>query len=141
MGIRLRPRFILILWLFVICGITGIMDSDVPMLLSLNHHHKQATGKVLRMIPNSHGTIEVSYFVSGMKYQRSFFLIAPGQLASDGTVTTVYYSPEDPETSCIGPPADILEQLLHEWILFALLITIFFFVILTSMPRTERSPS
>ena len=43
---------------------------DVPQLLRLHLHHAETTGRVIRVIPNSHGLTEIEYLIQGTPYKR-----------------------------------------------------------------------
>ena len=89
---------------------------DVPHLLILHFHHAETTGRVIRVIPNSHGLTEIAYSVRGTEYDREL----PGYwvpLSRAGSEPIpVYYNPNDPSIAAAVPTTEILSGQLPSWI-------------------------
>jgi hypothetical protein len=89
---------------------------DVPHLLSLQFHHAETTGRVFRVIPNSHGLTEIEYSVQGVPYKREVpgYWVPVGDV--EGESIRVYYDPNEPSTASAVPADEILRGQVPAWI-------------------------
>jgi len=98
---------------------------DVPHLLSLHFHHAETTGRVVRVIPDSHGLTEIAYSVRGTPYTREM----PGYWVTDlnepGKPLRIYYDPNDPTVASAEPADQILIGQFPAWIAGSLLGSLF----------------
>jgi hypothetical protein len=109
----------------VAVGIGFVIDA--PHLFLLRRHHAQTTGKVTRLLPNSHGAIEFTYSVDGATYSR---ITSPyGISRVEGLAVPVYYYPDDPRIAFTAPAGDILDGQLPSWIAAAWLGALFGFAV------------
>jgi hypothetical protein len=120
------PTAIGIIWIVLFCLIAGIIGKiiDAPRLWLLQREHRETLGEVMRLVPQSHGLVEVRYLVDGDAYQRSFEPHLGSQLIAEGDSVLVYYSPHHPENASIYPPADILTEELPPWLLGSFLLSV-----------------
>ena len=79
---------------------------------------------VIRLLPESHGMVDVRYVVADVTYQRTFAPHLQSSLISKGASVRVYYWPEDPNVAVIAPPAEILTEQLPSWLAGSLLISV-----------------
>ncbi len=98
---------------------------DAPHLLGLHVHHAETTGRVVRVIPNSHGRTEIEYSVRGAPYKRDVPFYWVPIPHSEGEALRVYYDPSDPSVASAVPAAEILTGQLRSWIGGSLLGSIF----------------
>ena len=123
----LRNTFsIAVLWIlsFGLMVILIGLAIDGPHLLVLERRHAETPGQVIRLLPESHGMVEVRYVVADVTYQRTFAPHLQGSIISKGASVRVYYWPEDPNVAVIAPPAEILTEQLPSWLAGSLLISV-----------------
>jgi hypothetical protein len=117
-----RKRLIAgVVWLLSFGGALTVIGFviDAPGLLRLQHQHAEVQGEVTRLLPETHGLVEVRYAVAGTVYKRA---LRPNRNpVLEGTKVAVYYSPQDPGVAVIGPPADALATELPSWLAGSLL--------------------
>jgi hypothetical protein len=98
---------------------------DVPQLLRLHLHHAEATGRVIRVIPNSHGFTEIEYSIQGTPYKREFPGYWVPALRTDGGSIRVYYDPNEPSVASAVPADEVLMGQLPSWIGASVLGSVF----------------
>jgi hypothetical protein len=89
---------------------------DVPHLLILHIHHAETTGRVIRVVPNSHGLTEIAYSVRGTQYDREVpgYWVPYSQAGIEPI--RVYYNPNEPSIAAAIPADEILSGQLPSWI-------------------------
>ena len=93
---------------------------DAPHLLILRFHNAETTGRIVRVIPNSHGLTEISYSVRGTPYTRDVpFYWVSEHLQSEQL--RIYYDPNDPTLASAAPADEILKGQIPAWIAFSAL--------------------
>jgi hypothetical protein len=105
-------------FLFMAAAIGFIIQA--PRLMILRLHHASTTGRVVRVIPNSHGLTEIAYSVHGTQYTRE----VPGYWVSPqkpGEPLWIYYDPIDPRVAAAAPADQILIGQFPAWIAVSLL--------------------
>jgi hypothetical protein len=107
---------------FAVIGTAIAFVIDAPHLLLLEHQHAETVGRVIRLVPNSHGLVEIGYSVDGRTYVRSVppFGVADLPLG-EGKAVPVYYYPSDPAIAFLAPSGTILKEQLPSWIAGSLL--------------------
>jgi len=109
-----------------ICLATAVgFVIDAPHLLKLHFSHAQTTGRIVRVIPNSHGLTEIAYSVGGIPYTRDvpFYWVAE---PNDSAATVrIYYDPRDPSIASAAPADEILSGQLPSWIAGSVLGSVF----------------
>ena len=91
-------------WLLVFgltCTLIGVV-TDVPDLLLLQHDHAVTPGVVTRLVPASHGCVEIRYTVGKTGYIETLFPYSEND-TSVGASVPVYYSPNDPQIAFTAP--------------------------------------
>ena len=107
---------IVVVWVLAFCfaAVAVGLELDVPDLLRLTHDHATAAGSVLRLVPDSHGMVEVQYDTSGQVYRKK---LLPGRMLIPGDSVVVYYLPSDPAVASLTPPAEQLsDNLAFGWV-------------------------
>ncbi|MBI2679840.1 MAG: hypothetical protein HYX25_02395 [Candidatus Solibacter usitatus] len=89
---------------------------DAPRLLILYFHHAETTGRIVRVIPNSHGLTEIAYSVDGTPYKRSVPFYWVSDAHTQGESVRIYYDPNDPSVASAAPADQILTGQLPSWI-------------------------
>jgi hypothetical protein len=89
---------------------------DAPHLLILYFNHSQTTGRIIRVIPNSHGLTEISYSVGGTEYKRDVPFYWVPDLDTPRKPLRVYYDPRNPSLAAAVPADEILSGQLPSWI-------------------------
>ena len=79
---------------------------DAPHLFLLERHHAETVGQVVRLVPESHGAIEIRYSVAGITHFRRTQPYV-NRLLTEGDSVPVYYYPPDP-TVAAGIIGEIL---------------------------------
>ena len=88
---------------------------DAPHLLILHFNHSQTTGRIVRVIPNSHGLTEIAYSVGATEYTRKVpFYWIDGPTTQRGPLL-IYYDPHDPSIASGAPPDEILSGQFPSW--------------------------
>ncbi len=118
----IRPLNVLVVWLLTFCAAAIFVASEdnLPNLFRLRHEHAEIAGKVTRLVPLSHGQVEVEYTVSAMAYKNTF---EPGHPVAEGESVRVYYSPGDPTIAVIAPPAEMLTDRLAGLYVISMLLS------------------
>lgn len=127
------PLLIAWLVLFCIAGIAIGFIIDVPDLLRLQGNYGEVPGSVARLIPESHGLVEVTYIVKGVMYTRSVMPHLEDHAIAEGDSVQVYYSPSTPAVAVIAPPSEILAEQIPSWIAGSLLISIVLIISIGSL--------
>lgn len=125
---------------FVLGGIIIGLVIDAPNLLMLRRESAETTGRVARLVPNSHGLVEVLYEIAGKAYTGEFQPHIYDQPLNEGDVVRVYYSPQNPTIAFLAPPSDVLKEQFPAWIAGSLVLSIFGVVAALTLWR-PRSPS
>ena len=101
---------------FITLAVAIGLIIDVPHLLILHFNHAQTTGRIIRIIPNSHGLTEIAYSVGDTTYKRDvpFYWIPDSDAGPEPL--RVYYSPRDPSIASAVPADEILSGQLPSWI-------------------------
>jgi hypothetical protein len=98
---------------------------DVPRLLRLHFHSAETTGRIIQLIPNSHGLAEIEYSIQGTSYKRE----VPGYWVPfphmQGKPIRVYYDPNDPSVASAVPADEVLTGQLPSWIAGSMLGSLF----------------
>ena len=89
---------------------------DAPHLLILHFNHSQTTGRIIRVLPNSHGLTEIAYSVGGIEYKRDVPFYWVPNLDAPREPFRVYYDPHDPSLAAAVPADEILSGQLPFWI-------------------------
>jgi hypothetical protein len=120
------PSSIGALWILSFCLMATVIGfvSDAPQLLLLEHNHAETLGEVTRLLPASHGLVEVRYVVAGSTYQGTFAPHLQSRRIDEGDSVRVYYSPRDPKDASIFPPDEILAEQLPSWLAGSLLLSV-----------------
>jgi hypothetical protein len=112
---------VMILFAGAVLGFASIATAmgfaiDVPHLLRLHRHSAETTGRVIQVIPNSHGLTGIEYSVEGTSYKRE----VPGYWVpfphTKGEPIRVYYDPNDPSVASAVPADEVLTGQLPSWI-------------------------
>jgi hypothetical protein len=101
---------------FITLAVAIGLVIDAPHLLILHFNHAETTGRIIRVIPNSHGLTEIVYSVGGASYKRNvpFYWVPDSNARSEPL--RVYYSPRDPYIASAVPADEILSGQLLSWI-------------------------
>ncbi len=93
---------------------------DAPHLLLLERQHADTMGRVIRLVPDSHGQIEIKYSVGGVTYRQTVpvYGILPPVIA--GQPVPVYYYPPDPVVVFTAPPEEVFEEQRPSWVVFSM---------------------
>ena len=89
---------------------------DAPHLLILHFNNSQTTGRIIRVIPNSHGLTEIAYSVGGIEYRRDVPFYWVPDLDAPREPLRVYYDPHDPALAAAVPADEILSGQFPSWI-------------------------
>ena len=112
---------------------------DAPHLLLLQRRHAETNGHVVRVIPNSHGLVQIRYCVGGTSYTRDvpgFGVFGP---LAEGGLLRIYYDPKNPSIAFAAPAGEILAGQLPSWIVGSLLGSLFGFGVALNISRyTDR---
>jgi hypothetical protein len=124
------PLKIAAIWLLSFCLMaTAIAFAiDAPQLILLCHEHAETSGEVIRFLPQTHGLVEVRYTVAGTVFRHAFSSHLEVNTIVEGGPVRVYYSPHDPATAVIAPPAEVLSEQLPSWLAGSLLASTGIFV-------------
>jgi hypothetical protein len=98
---------------------------DAPHLLMLHFNHAQTTGRIVRVIPNSHGLTEITYSVGGITYTRDVPFYWVAEPNTQRQPLRIYYDPHDPSIASAVPADEILSGQLPFWIAGSLLGAVF----------------
>ena len=123
----LRNAFsVAVLWMlsFGLMIVVIGLAIDGPHLLLLQRRHAETVGEVVRLLPESHGMVEVRYLVANVTYKRAFPPHLQRSRINEGDSVRVYYRPEDPNVAVIAPPSEILTEQLPSWLAGSLLISV-----------------
>jgi hypothetical protein len=89
---------------------------DAPHWMLLFRSQAEASGKITRLVPNSHGAVEIAYTVMGSAFSRLAPWHGPPANRSQDNDITVYYYPPDPSIAFTASADDILDEELPGWI-------------------------
>jgi hypothetical protein len=89
---------------------------DAPHLMKLHFNHAQTTGRIVRVIPNSHGLTEIAYSVRGIAYTRDVPFYWVAEPNTSAAILRIYYDPNDPTIASAAPVDEILSGQLPSWI-------------------------
>ena len=92
------------------------------------------SGTVTRLVPDSHGCVEIRYTVGKRGYIETLRPYVEND-TSVGASVAVYYSPNDPQIAYTAPPADVLAEEWPGWLGFALIMS---FPITYALPQLGR---
>ncbi len=102
---------------------TGVAFAiDAPHLLLLYFQHERTVGRVFRLVPNSHGLVDVGYSVGRTAYRRELFPYGIEAPPKVGETIPVHYYPRDPAVAATAPAGEILAGELPAWIVASLLL-------------------
>jgi hypothetical protein len=104
------------------CTFIGAV-MDVPDLLLLQHEHAVTPGIVMRLVPASHGCVEIRYTVGKTEYIETLFPYSDND-TSVGASVPVYYSPNNPRNASTAPPADVLAEESPGWLAVSMFMSI-----------------
>jgi hypothetical protein len=101
---------------FITLSVAIGLVIDAPHLVILHFNHAQTTGRVIKVIPNSHGLAEITYSVGGTSYRRDvpFYWLPSSDVRPDPL--WIFYSPRDPSIASAVPASEILWGQLPAWI-------------------------
>jgi hypothetical protein len=111
---------------------------DAPHLLLLHQQNSRALGRVIRVEPENHGVVDVSYEVGGRTYSGQF---SPDGLTlpiNEGAVVRVYYYPPNPNVAFLAPAGKILTEELPFWITGSLFFSLFVTGIVLSLRKSAN---
>jgi len=89
---------------------------DAPHLLILHFNHGQTTGRIVRIIPNSHGLTEIAYSVGGITYTRDVPFYWVAEPKTQRQPLQIYYDPHGPSIASAAPADEVLSGQLPFWI-------------------------
>ncbi len=93
---------------FIVPAMATALMIDVPDLLILHFNHSQIAGRIIRVIPNSHGLIQIAYSVGGTEYERNVPSDWVPRLDTRRKPLRVYYNPHNPSIAAAIPADEIL---------------------------------
>jgi hypothetical protein len=101
---------------FIALAVAIGLIIDAPHLLILHFNHAQTTGRVIKVIPNSHGLTEITYSVGDASYRRDvpFYWLPDADVRPEPL--RIFYSPRDPSIASAVPAIEILRGQLPAWI-------------------------
>jgi hypothetical protein len=111
---------------------------DAPHLLLLHQQNSRALGRVIRVEPENHGVVDVSYEVSGRTYSGQFSPAGLTLPITEGTMVRVYYYPPNPNIAFLAPAGEILTEELPFWITGSLLFSLFVIGIVLSLHKSAN---
>lgn len=110
---------------------------DVPHVLLLHHSQSETVGKVIRQIPESHGSIDVGYSVGGTSWRQA---MAPHRLllpVREGETVRVYYYPRDPAIAFAAPAEELLTDAITTCVFGSLLGALIGFTVALYLCKTR----
>jgi hypothetical protein len=98
---------------------------NAPYLFRLHFRFAETTGRIIRVVPNSHGATEIEYSIQGTSYERE----VPGYWVpfphTPGKPIRVYYDPNNPSVASAVPADEVLIGQLPSWIAGSMLGSLF----------------
>ena len=125
--------------LFCTVAIATGFATDLPRLLQLQQAHAEVVGKVVHVLPASHGLVEIIYVVDGVTHTFTTAPHLPGGPIIEGSSVRVYYSPKDPSVVVAAPPSDILTEELQSSVVVCLFIALGTAIVLLVWMRNKDS--
>src|SRR5260370_18546807 len=112
----------IVLWILCFCLIASIIGFVIgaPVLFLVNYERGETTGEVTRLLPDTHGLVEVKYSVAAVSYRRGFRPSGKENEIAERAYVHVYYWRRDPSIAFIAPPYEILEEEYPAWVITAL---------------------
>lgn len=111
---------------------------NAPHLFLLHQQNSRALGRVIRVEPENHGVVDVSYEVSGRTYSGQF---SPDGLTlpiNEGATVPVYYYPPDPNIAFLAPASEIVTEELPFWITGSVFFSLFVTGIVFSLGKSAN---
>lgn len=91
---------------------------DAPHLLLLERQQADTVGRVIRLVPESHGQVEIEYRVAGVAHRQILPVYGDVTPVAAGQTLTIFYYPGDPLIAFTAPPGEIFSHKRAEWVLF-----------------------
>jgi hypothetical protein len=113
---------IVLIWSIVGLVSTATMFGfviDAPHLLLLERQHADTVGRVIRLIPESHGQVEIEYSAAGVTYRQAVTVYGVPTPVVAGQTVLLYYYPQDPVIAFTAPPEEVLADQGPFWVMFS----------------------
>jgi len=125
----------------LLAALTGRLNW--PSYWRLAHRAASVQGTVTQVLPEMHATVRYRYYVEGREYHGQTQPWPPNrsiERLAEGATLTVWYDPEEPRMSVLGPPSALLENETISVVLVAVLAPTFILLVwrFRNLPRYRR---
>jgi hypothetical protein len=110
-GTTLKCAVAWLVLMMLFAALTGGLNW--PTYWKLAHRSASVQGTVIQVLPEVHATVRYRYYVGGGEYHGQTQPRPPNppiERLAEGATLTVWYDPEEPRTSVLGPPSALLEN-------------------------------